>query len=124
MNFWERVNELLEEKDINKKTLAADAGFDASNITKGIKNNNIPSADTAVKIAARLGVSVEYLVSGKHPAGNSIHADKIIHLYRKYYSVIETLEALPVSKQQAAMRIIKECGELGKDTQGRKRPEQ
>jgi transcriptional regulator with XRE-family HTH domain len=55
---------LLDRTGINKKTLAYDAGFDASNITKGIKNNNIPSAETAVKIAQVLGVSVEYLVNG------------------------------------------------------------
>lgn len=64
MNFWERVDDLLDRKDINKKTLAYEAGFDASNITKGIKNNNVPSAETAVKIAQVLGVSVEYLVNG------------------------------------------------------------
>ncbi|AEE16470.1 helix-turn-helix domain-containing protein [Treponema brennaborense] len=66
MNFWERVDELLEEQDINKKTLAMEAGFNPSNITKGIKNNNAPSAETAVKIAQKLGVSVEYLVTGKN----------------------------------------------------------
>ena len=64
MNFWERVDDLLDRNDINKKTLAYEAGFDASNITKGIKNNNVPSAETAVKIAQVLGVSVEYLVNG------------------------------------------------------------
>ena len=64
MNFWERVDDLLDRTGINKKTLAYDAGFDVSNITKGIKNNNIPSAETAVKIAQVLGVSVEYLVNG------------------------------------------------------------
>ena len=64
MNFWERVDDLLDRTGINKKTLAYDAGFDASNITKGIKNNNIPSAETAAKIAQVLGVSVEYLVNG------------------------------------------------------------
>ena len=64
MNFWERVDDLLDRTGINKKTLAYDAGFDASNITKGIKNNNIPSAETAVKIAQVLGVSVEFLVNG------------------------------------------------------------
>lgn len=114
MNFWERVNELLEEKDINKKTLAADAGFDASNITKGIKNNNIPAADTAVKIAARLGVSVEYLVTGKDSVGNNADAVKNVYLCQKYRTAIETLENLAKDKQQNVMRIIEECGKLGK----------
>lgn len=114
MNFWERVNDLLEKNDINKKTLAADAGFDASNITKGIKNNNIPSAETAVKIAARLGVSVEYLVTGKDSARSNADVGKSVYLYQKYHTVIDTLENLSNSKQQSVMRIVEECGELGK----------
>ncbi len=112
MNFWERVNDLLERNDINKKTLAADAGFDASNITKGIKNNNIPSAETAVRIAERLGVSVEYLVTGKDSIRNDAITGKSVYLYQKYHTVIDTLENLPNSKQQNVIRIVKECGEL------------
>ena len=114
MNFWERVNDLLERNDINKKTLAADAGFDASNFTKGIKNNNIPSAETAVKIAERLGVTVEYLVTGKDRLTNNASAGKSVYLYQKYHTVIDTLEMLPNPKQRRVMRIVEECGELGK----------
>mgnify|MGYP002859771229 FL=1 len=114
MNFWERVNELLEKNEINKKTLAADAGFDASNITKGIKNNNSPSAETAVKIAARLGVSVEYLVTGKDSVRTNADTGKSLYLYQKYHSVIDTLETLPNAKQKNVIRIVEECSELGK----------
>ena len=114
MNFWERVNDLLERNDINKKTLAADAGFDASNITKGIKNNNIPSAETAVKIAERLGVTVEYLVTGKDSLTNNANIGKSVYLYQKYHTVLDTLEKLPNPKQRSVMRIVEECGELGK----------
>ena len=110
MNFWERVNDLLERNDINKKTLAADA----SNITKGIKNNNIPSGETAVKIAERLGVTVEYLVTGKDSLTNNANIGKIVYLYQKYHTVIDTLEKLPNPKQRSVMRIVEECGELGK----------
>lgn len=114
MNFWERVNDLLERNDINKKTLAHDAGFDASNITKGIRNNNSPSAETAVKIARRLGVSVEYLVTGKDSVHNSAEIGKSVYLYQKYHSVIDTLENLPNAKQRNVIRIVEECGDLGK----------
>lgn len=105
---------LVGKKRHNKKALAADAGFDASNITKGIKNNNCPSAETAVRIAARLGVSVEYLVTGKISTKNNADAKKSVYLYQKYHNVIETLENLPNNKQQAVMRIVEECGKLGK----------
>ncbi|MBQ7158037.1 MAG: helix-turn-helix transcriptional regulator [Treponema sp.] len=114
MNFWERVNDLLEKNDINKKTLATDAGFDASNITKGIKNNNIPSAETAVKIAARLGVSVEYLVTGKDSFRNNADIGKGVYLYQKYHTVIDSLEGLSNTKQKSVMRIVEECVKLGR----------
>ena len=101
MNFWERVDDLLDRNDINKKTLAFEAGFDASNITKGIKNNNIPSAETAVKIAKVLDVSVEYLVDGTEPAKNPTAKQteqNQLRLYRKYHDLIEKCEKLDSDK--------------------------
>ena len=101
MNFWERVDDLLDRNDINKKTLAFEAGFDASNITKGIKNNNIPSAETAVKIAKVLDVSVEYLVDGTEPAKNPTPKQaeqNQLRLYRKYHDLIEKCEKLDSDK--------------------------
>lgn len=65
MNFWKTVIDELEYIGMNRKQLANEAGFDVSNIGKGLKNGNVPAADTAVKIAQVLGVSVEYLVTGK-----------------------------------------------------------
>ena len=103
----------MEKNDINKKTLAVDAGFDASNITKGIKNNNSPSAETTVKIAVRLGVSVEYLVTEKISTRNNADARESVYLYQKYHTVIETIENLPNNKQQSVVRIVEECGKLG-----------
>ena len=51
MNFWEIVDEELEYKNIDRKELASKVGFNVSNISKRIRENNIPSADTAVQIA-------------------------------------------------------------------------
>lgn len=109
MNFWERVCDLLEKQDINKKTLACEAGFDPSNITKGVKNNNCPSAETAVKIAKKLGVTVEYLVTGKE---DEKIISKSTYLYEKYQTIIETFESLSIEKQKTAINIIAQCKEL------------
>lgn len=67
MNFWERVEIILDQKDITKKELAMSAGFSPSNISKGKRENSSPSADMAVAIARFLGTTVEYLVTGKDP---------------------------------------------------------
>ena len=109
MNFWERVDDLLDRNDINKKTLAYEAGFDASNITKGIKNNNVPSAETAVKIAKVLGVSVEYLVNGtettKSPSQKETEQNQL-RLYRKYHNLIEKMESFSEDKQTVVNNLV------------------
>lgn len=107
MNFWERVDELLEEKEINRKTLAAEAGFDASNITKGIKNANIPAADTAVKIAGILNVSVEYLVTGSYtPSATEDSIAKKMRLFRKYRALISGMEMLSENNRKAVELLV------------------
>ena len=115
MNFWERVDDLLDRNDINKKTLAYEAGFDASNITKGIKNNNVPSVETAVKIAQVLGVSVEYLVNGtettKSPSQKETEQNQL-RLYRKYHNLIEKMESFSEEKQTVVNNLITDLEKL------------
>ena len=62
--FWNRVDIELEYLGKNRTYLANKCGFTVANIGKGIKLGSTPSAETAVKIAQVLGVSVEFLVNG------------------------------------------------------------
>ena len=104
MNFWERVDQLLDEKGITKKSLSTEAGFDPSNISKGLKKNNMPSAETAVKIAEILGVSAEFLVTGKTNYKNdtlSLGEDNI-----KYQSMIDEFKSLPEDKKELVKNLI------------------
>lgn len=65
-DFWKRVDEEIEYKGINRAFLARKCDFSVTNIGQGIKLGSTPSAETAVKIATVLGVSVEYLVTGEN----------------------------------------------------------
>ncbi len=107
MNFWQRVDSLLSYKNMTRKALASDAGFDVSNIGKGISNNNIPAADTAVKIAKILGTTVEYLVTGQD---NSVSDESFKHLdkFYKYSKFLKNLEAVPDEKLPSVELIINE----------------
>lgn len=89
MNFWQRVEEICDQKGINKKEIAAIAKIDPSTISKGLKNNTSPSADTAVLIAQLLETNVEYLVTGK----NSIQSE-INNLY-KHHELIKKIDSIP-----------------------------
>ncbi len=65
MSFWETVEEVREYRDISRKELAYKADFSLNSISTGIARNSVPSADVACRIAKVLGVSVEFLVTGK-----------------------------------------------------------
>ena len=107
MNFWQNVVSELEYQNIERKRLASEVGFDVSNIGKGIKNGNVPLADTAVRIARFLGVSVEYLVEGSDSA-DSIDAkfQHELQLFQRYRPLIKKLEALPEGVQGPLIEMI------------------
>ncbi len=62
MNFWKKVDSELSYLGKTRKELASAVGFDVANISFGIKRNSIPAADTALKVARFLGVSLDYLL--------------------------------------------------------------
>ena len=106
MNFWENVDAELEFRGINRKTLAQEANFDASLITKGIRTGSSPSADTAVRIAKILNVSVEYLVTGQ-PQNTVEKQTAATASFQKYRSFVNTMEHLDENTQQAIIELAK-----------------
>jgi len=58
--------------DIGQKELAAKTGLSLKTIENYVKkDSSIPSADRALQIAQALGVTVEYLVTGKKNTKNN-----------------------------------------------------
>jgi len=109
MNFWERVNILIETNNLSRKQLAAEAGFDVSNINKGIKDNNSPSAETAVKIARILHTTVEYLVTGEDP--KLLSADKKdLDTFYKHRKTIKEFALIPDQPRKPIEDIISDYG--------------
>ncbi len=107
MNFWENVVSELEYQNIERKRLANEVGFDVSNIGKGLRNGNIPLADTAVRIARFLGVSVEYLVSGSDSVGNlDARLQRELQLFQKYRPLLEKLDSLPEGLRLPLVELI------------------
>ena len=111
MNFWEIVDEELEYKNIDRKELASKVGFNVSNISKGIRENNIPSADTAVQIAKILGVSVEYLVTGQNSKNLESEDTYETALFKKYRLLIKKIEQLPESTKEGLKFLIDKLSE-------------
>ncbi|MBR4376671.1 MAG: helix-turn-helix transcriptional regulator [Spirochaetia bacterium] len=109
MNFWERVENLIEQKGINKKTLASETGIDSSSISKGLKNGSFPSAETAVKIAKFLNTSVEYLVTGIDSQLSDSRMNQLDTLLR-YSKTVKNLDNLPPKIRKPIETMISEIG--------------
>ena len=108
MNFWENVASELEYQNIERKRLANEVGFDVSNIGKGIKNGNVPLADTAVGIARFLGVSVEYLVTGESRLSKELDQklQDELQRFQKYRPLLEKLDSLPEGVRGPLVEMI------------------
>lgn len=63
--FWNNVKTLLKNKKITQKQLSVLLDLPERTVETWISRNSIPDAETAVKIAAILGTSVEFLVTGQ-----------------------------------------------------------
>ncbi len=108
MSFWTRVEEELKFLGMEKKELAKKAIIKEQTLHKAFERDSAPSADTAVKIANVLGVSVEYLVSGSNPSKDKSKAQEIdeqLRLYKKYHELITSCEKLNQEKIQLLKQI-------------------
>lgn len=102
-DFWKRVDEELEFLGKTRTYIAKKCDFSLSNFSLGLERGSTPSAETAVKIAAELGVSVEYLVNGAQITQNQKITQKEqedLRLSRKYHSLIQKCETLSPQKTE------------------------
>lgn len=101
MGFWDNVLAELDYLGMSNRTLAKKAGFDPSNIGRGIRLKSSPSVETAVKIAEVLNVSVESLVYGK-----DFQNVKKQNMIQKYAQAIEKLESIPEKSRNSILLLI------------------
>ena len=108
--FWENVVKELDYTGKERKALAEEAHFDASNIGKGIKNNNVPSVETAYRIAQALHVSVEYLMKGTQSPKTKEEKEQSDELkkFRKYRKVVDDLDGLDEKDRSILINMIAE----------------
>lgn len=75
MSFKENLKSELEYQDFQLKEFAEKCGISKKTLGNYLTgHNSLPTADTAVKIARALGVSVEYLVTGTNSSETQISA--------------------------------------------------
>jgi transcriptional regulator with XRE-family HTH domain len=73
MNFRENLKEALALREMMVKQLSAHTGISTRTLENYLRADAVmPPADKAVKIAQVLGVSVEFLVTGKDGRQNTL----------------------------------------------------
>ena len=91
MGFKENLKSELNYKDMLVKELSAKTGISRHTLNNYLNiRNHTPTLDIAVKIAQALGVSVEYLATGKEtPQTDSHMSEESIALVQNYNSLNE-----------------------------------
>ena len=108
MSFKENLKDELEYQDMKVKELAFTTKINKRTIDNYLlENESQPTAENAVKIAQALGVSVEYLVTPSTPNAES-SAIEGFNLCKKYFSVIQKLDAMPENIKKLLCRLITE----------------
>ena len=108
MAFRENLKEAIDFSGLQQKELAHQTKINLRSIEKYLqKDGSIPSADRAVKIAQVLGVTVEYLVTGKeiqerHPTVVDSEIFQLMYLIRN----------MQKEKRQKVLKIVKHLVEI------------
>jgi transcriptional regulator with XRE-family HTH domain len=104
VKFRENLKEALIFQDMQVKELAALSGVKKRTLDNYLRENGAePSAENAVKIARVLGVSVEYLVTGKN-AGLAEIGDLGLPEIR---ILIKEMEKLNETQRKALIGLLK-----------------
>lgn len=67
--FVQRIKEQLKIKGINQTMMLKDLGLPKNSVTNWEQRGNIPSGDIVYKISCYLGVTMQYLLTGKDTFG-------------------------------------------------------
>ena len=90
-DFSQRLRFEIEYIGLNQKEFAAKAGIKKRALDAYLRApQSMPPADTAVKIASALGVTVEYLVTGKE-----LRRSTDISGYLRFRDTLDDLAVLP-----------------------------
>jgi transcriptional regulator with XRE-family HTH domain len=64
-SFWKRTNELIKRQKTKQEAIAACCGINYQTFRGWVTRETYPAADETYRIAQALGVSVEFLVTGR-----------------------------------------------------------
>jgi len=103
-DFSQRLRSEIDYLGFTQKEFAVKAGIKKRALDGYLRaQQSMPPADTAVKIASALGVSVEYLVTGKE-----YRQSTDISKYLQFKDLLDDLTVLPEETLNPIKKVIKE----------------
>jgi transcriptional regulator with XRE-family HTH domain len=106
MEFWERVLALVVKQETTFRYLAEKIGVSETTMSGWKRTNVLPRADHSVAIASALGVSVEYLVTGKESGSRY---DAALAARPDLRSIVDALFSLDRAQITAIDTIVSGC---------------
>ena len=108
MGFRENLKEAIDFCGMEQKELAYKANISLRNIENYLRENaSIPAADKAVQIAKALGVTVEYLVTGKN-----FTLETTPSIDPEIQKLIKDIKKLPKGKQRIVIQNALNLAEI------------
>lgn len=112
MSFRENLRDELNYKDLRIKELSEKTKISIGTLNHYLAEKSTdPTAENAVKIARALGVTVEYLVTGKNPSTQNSKpqlTDEEIRIYKQNASLIKKLAQLSPASKKAIENLIEQ----------------
>ena len=90
--FFENCEKIAKQKNVSMNKLGEQVGVSGAAIN-GWKNGSYPKADIAQKVADTLGVTVDYLMTGKTNSGVSVTPKELelLEYYRHTNDELKTI---------------------------------
>ena len=100
-DFGQRLRQLREERELTQAEFARLLGVEGILVSRYERNINVPSAETAIRIAAVLRISLDELLAGKKENDDPI---KIRH--PELLERFRLVDQLPKKDIDAAMNVL------------------
>ena len=111
MGFRENLRNELDFQDLQTKELAQKTGINKRTLDGYLaKNGNEPTVGNAVKIAQVLGVSVEYLTTGKDSEFSGENLSQEMILFHKYRNFVNKIEKLSQDAKNCMDFLVEKLG--------------
>ena len=102
--MWEIFEKLLQERGITSYKVSKETGIGRSTFTDWKNGRSVPGTDKLMKISEYLGVSIEYLKTGKEPEPKEYPEREWTE---EHFELLELFDGLKKEQKSAVMNLLR-----------------